>query len=199
MKHLKDFKSIFENEEDLDDQTRDLFNIWEVYKFRGPGISYISDEYLETIDWSMGDLLDEPDPHVRVYSAEGFDKNELEFQAEYEIVDDHYTELNLDNLEVADDRLIIQIIENQISLSGYKFRSEKHRGYSILSSIKWDDFIGIFKNISAPYEGKSDIEISGEKYNTDLILNYRIQHQSSNKEIRLYYVKLEDGKEILAI
>jgi len=198
MKHLKDFKSIFENQNDLDDQTRDLFDIWEVYKFRGPWIDYISDSYMESIDWEMGDLLDEPDVHVRVYSADGFGQNELEFQAEYEVTDDHYTELNLDNFEIADDHTIIKIIEDQISLKGYKFKTGKYRGYSISSSMGWNDFIEIFDLVTA-YSGNSEIEIESKKYEADLILRYNIKKESDNKEAKIYYVRLKDGKEMLGI
>jgi hypothetical protein len=205
MKYLKNFKSLLENDDKLDDLTRDIFDVWETYKFRGPGIKFISDELLNEIDWEMGDYLDSPDPHVKVYSAEGFSEDGLEFQAEYMVIDSHIKELDLDNLEIANDEALNKILYREIELNGHSIRQLP--GNTIQTSAEWEDFLKMFKKALTHEASKEHtISIEGKEYELSLILQWAIVKAGEDKKEawwlpkkRILYIKSKQGEEIWAV
>lgn len=205
MKYLKNFKSLFESD-DPGHSARDIFDIWEVYKVRGPGIGHTSEEYLKKIDWEMGDHLDTPDHHVKVYSADGFHEDGTEFQAEYMVIDDNITELDLDNLEIVNSERFEQTIYDKIESDGHIVKRAKNFN-TLETSAEWDDIIGMFKKASdngSRTDGK--ITIDDKEYETDLILSWGIVKLKDDKKeywwnpnTKILYIKSKQGEEIWAI
>jgi hypothetical protein len=205
MKHLKTFISLFEND-DLGHSAREIFDVWEVYKLRGPGIRHISDEHLKEIDWERGDYLDSPDSHVKVYSAEGFDKSGLEFQAEYMEIDGHIIELDLDNLEIANSESLDQTIYDKIESNGHIVKRTK-KFNTLETSAELEDIIKTFKGASTDYLPKDGMMVvDGKEYEVDLMLNWPIAKLSDDTKeywripkTSILYIKSKQGEEIWAI
>jgi len=189
VKFIKPF-SIFETERvEVPDETRDLFSIWTYLEVRGPIVINMDQRYMEILDWERGEVLDEPDDHVKTYST-----------ATIDVVDEYLDgDIDTSSIEIMDgESFFTDQIKKAFADKGFRLIPENQFETRMKTDAQWEEVVDIFPEL-VEYSGngkKGEFLMNGELLNPLYTVRFDLR-DTSKKDICYYlFMMLENGKGI---
>lgn len=200
MKFLKPF-SIFESERvDLPEETRDLFGIWTYLEVRGPIVINMDQKYRDILDWERGEVVDEPDDHVKTYSIEAEDENRFIWGTTIDMVDEYVEgDMDMGNLEIADgESFFINQIKEAFASKGFKLIPENQAETRMKTDAQLEEVVDIFPEL-VEYSGKGvkgEFLMNGELLYPLYTVRFDLRNTSKKLICNYLFMMLENGKGI---
>lgn len=200
MKFIKPF-SIFETERvEVPDETRDLFSIWTYLEVRGPIVINMDQRYMEILDWERGEVLDEPDDHVKTYSTEAQDDNGITWSATIDVVDEYLDgDIDKSSIEIMDgESFFTDQIKKAFADKGFRLIPENQFETRMKTDAQWEEVVDIFPEL-VEYSGngkKGEFLMNGELLNPLYTVRFDLRDISKKHICYYLFMMLENGKGI---
>lgn len=196
MRYLKNFQIFESDDSGLSRKSRDIFDIWNYFRLRGPILVNLDKEYFNSLDWQKEDIVDNPDDHVAVWSVSAEDEDGFSWGSDQSVVDDHYDEpVEFDNVEIFGDEFFTDQIKNAFESKGFVFELDRRNVLKTDASV--EEMGEIFPR---------NLEYSGMGKNGQFIMNgdiidpiYTVRFDIEGVDFSYIYIKNADGRKLWSV
>lgn len=196
MRYLKNFQIFESDSSGLSRKSRDVFDIWNYFRLRGPILVNLDKEYFNSLDWQKEDIVDNPDDHVAVWSVSAEDDDGFSWGSDQSVVDDHYDEpVEFDNVEIFGDEFFTDQIKNAFEEKGFVFELDRR---NILKTDASAEEIGAIFPRNLEYSGmgkKGEFIMNGDIINPI----YTVRFDIEGADFSYIYIKNADGRKLWSV
>ncbi len=155
---------------------------------------------MEILDWERGEVLDEPDDHVKTYSTEAQDDNGITWSATIDVVDEYLDgDIDTSSIEIMDgESFFTDQIKKAFADKGFRLIPENQFETRMKTDAQWEEVVDIFPEL-VEYSGngkKGEFLMNGELLNPLYTVRFDLRDISKKHICYYLFMMLENGKGI---